>query len=95
MSIQLQCNYDTITIQVQYQHNVSQAWETESAAWRAGTGLYEYVTTEYDIRPGAKNVISCVGAENVTVEQDTQPGAKNVISWVGAKNVTSADNISE
>ena len=40
--IRLQCNYDTITVQVQYHHNVGQAWETESAAWRAGTGLYEY-----------------------------------------------------
>ena len=40
--IRLQCNYDTVTIQVQYQHIVGQAWETESAAWRTGTGLYEY-----------------------------------------------------
>ena len=30
---------------VLFQHNVSQARETESAAWRAGTGLYEYVCT--------------------------------------------------
>ena len=42
ITTRLQCNYDTITIHVQYQHNAGQAGETESAAWRTGTGLYEY-----------------------------------------------------
>ena len=42
----LHYHYDTITMLLRYMFNIVIVWvvlkETESAAWRTGTGLYEY-----------------------------------------------------